>query len=672
MRCGAILVGVLVWGPAAEEPDRLAEVRALLEEPAPGLGSPVLAATARLRESDVPAALESLTTWPADLSLKLKRGLVEDGRLRGALLEAACRGPDGSIARRILVQQLVRLQSRDEPFVRPEYGKLDRVRLPKLTPLGVRVRWLTPPGTHMPMAEFLRLLEDASVTELPFVVWPGALDDAEPLRGPVPLQSAEWLLHRTLEQRGLVPVRLLRATWVLPVELMEPLDRGDPVPPEADDASWPEERLEQDDSEIQVRKRLHRREAQLFERAVDELARREDDRRALEAVELITAIGLPCSLPPEPDRDAWSRARALVAAVRRDPRVRDAPLVAGPEEWWRPVLLRARLAQGGRNPDEEEFLVARTRPADCDARAVAWLGGSSSSALVDVIAGLGAAARERPDLAKRAVLDGRRSLDGTRGAAVLAAPQIEDRRLDPGKGEVEGVPAQERARQDHGIGIPLAGLAFHRGSPRVGKAENGGDLVEGLADRIVLRPADHPSRVLLDDRDLAVPSRHDDSQVGEGDMLPRQRRGLQVRLQVIDADQRDIPGPGQSLGGGHSDQQRPDEPRSVSDRNRGNLRGRDARFAQALLDHRGQGLDVGPAGDLRDDAAVGSVELGLGADDLGEEVRGHGIRGRVSRAGGDDRGGGLVAGGLDAQDDHGREAVSAARSVSFCSSINLS
>src|SRR3546814_7996072 len=51
-------------------------------------------------------------------------------------------------------------------------------------------------------------------------------------------------------------------------------------------------------------------------------------------------------------------------------------------------------------------------------------------------------------------------------------------------------------------------------------------------------------------------------------------------------------------------------------------------------------VDVCPAGDLGHDAAVGRVEVDLAADDRGEH------RGATF----DDRRGGLVAGGLDAED----------------------
>jgi hypothetical protein len=63
--------------------------------------------------------------------------------------------------------------------------------------------------------------------------------------------------------------------------------------------------------------------------------------------------------------------------------------------------------------------------------------------------------------------------------------------------------------------------------------------------------------------------------------------------------------------------------------------------------HNGQDvLDMSPAGDFRDDAAISGVEIGLGGDDVA------GDDGAVN----DDGGGGFVAGGFDAEDG-GHEGI---------------
>ena len=64
------------------------------------------------------------------------------------------------------------------------------------------------------------------------------------------------------------------------------------------------------------------------------------------------------------------------------------------------------------------------------------------------------------------------------------------------------------------------------------------------------------------------------------------------------------------------------------------------RLGECLADDRADELEVAARGDLRDDAAVAGVEVGLRGDDGGEHPA-------VPR---DDRSGGLVARRLDAQD----------------------
>ena len=65
------------------------------------------------------------------------------------------------------------------------------------------------------------------------------------------------------------------------------------------------------------------------------------------------------------------------------------------------------------------------------------------------------------------------------------------------------------------------------------------------------------------------------------------------------------------------------------------------RVAEGLVDHLQHGLEVVAGGDLRHDAAVLGVEVELRGDDVRAEVA----------AVLDDGGGGLVAGGLDAEDE---------------------
>jgi hypothetical protein len=118
--------------------------------------------------------------------------------------------------------------------------------------------------------------------------------------------------------------------------------------------------------------------------------------------------------------------------------------------------------------------------------------------------------------------------------------------------------------------------------------------------------------------------------------------GLDVGPQVVDPEQRQVVGEREPLGRRHPDQQRADQAGPGGDGD-----GVDVGQAHAGLDqrlvHRGQHqLEVGPGRDLGDHAAEGRVQLRLGGHDVGAQ------RQPIL----DDADGGLVAGGLDAQDQH--------------------
>jgi hypothetical protein len=68
---------------------------------------------------------------------------------------------------------------------------------------------------------------------------------------------------------------------------------------------------------------------------------------------------------------------------------------------------------------------------------------------------------------------------------------------------------------------------------------------------------------------------------------------------------------------------------------------------QGFGDDGGEGFEVGAGSDFRDDAAEFLVEVDLGGDDAGEDVN----------AIADNGGGGFVAGGFDAEDEHSDSAV---------------
>ena len=116
-----------------------------------------------------------------------------------------------------------------------------------------------------------------------------------------------------------------------------------------------------------------------------------------------------------------------------------------------------------------------------------------------------------------------------------------------------------------------------------------------------------------------------------------------MSLDVIDVDERLIPGPSEGFGGTEADQERTDQAGPIGYGNGGYVRGGQAGAVQGLGNDGIDPLDMGTRGDLGDDTAVLGVELVLAGDDAGKDMT------AIS----DDGGGGLVARGLNAQNIDG-------------------
>ncbi len=117
-------------------------------------------------------------------------------------------------------------------------------------------------------------------------------------------------------------------------------------------------------------------------------------------------------------------------------------------------------------------------------------------------------------------------------------------------------------------------------------------------------------------------------------------RRADVSLQVVDGEQRQVALPGDRLGRADADQQRADEPGPLRHRDRVDVVERRLRLFQRLFDDDPDRLHVVARGKFRHDPAERAVDVDLRGDDRRAHV------GAVV----DDRGGRLVAGGLDAED----------------------
>jgi hypothetical protein len=137
---------------------------------------------------------------------------------------------------------------------------------------------------------------------------------------------------------------------------------------------------------------------------------------------------------------------------------------------------------------------------------------------------------------------------------------------------------------------------------------------------------------------------------------------VDVRDQVVHADQGAVERQRVGLRRRHPDQQGARQARADGDRERVHVLEPRPAQGEGLLDGGVEQVDVGAGGDLGDHAAVAGVQALLVGDDVGAHPA----------AVLDQRDGGLVAGGLDAQDQHGqvtslgsgmRRASSARRAV---------
>ncbi len=111
-------------------------------------------------------------------------------------------------------------------------------------------------------------------------------------------------------------------------------------------------------------------------------------------------------------------------------------------------------------------------------------------------------------------------------------------------------------------------------------------------------------------------------------------------MQMVDRDERQPACPGQGLCGRDANEQGADKTGSLRDGDEVHVVERGVGVVERPSNRRKQQLEMMARRDLRDDAAVPRVQLGLRGDDVGEEPA-------VLR---DERRRGLVAGGLDSED----------------------
>ncbi len=179
-------------------------------------------------------------------------------------------------------------------------------------------------------------------------------------------------------------------------------------------------------------------------------------------------------------------------------------------------------------------------------------------------------------------------------------------------------------------------------TPGISETEEAGDLVEGLSCGIVDGLPEQAVVPVVDHLDQhRVPARHQEHHQRQFERLIFEERCVEMGLHVVDPDERDVPCHGQGLGRGDTHEQRSDQPGPDGAGDGVDPFGLDARLDDRPGDDRVEQVEMGTAGNLGHHTAVLRVQVDLRRHHAGQHV----VTAHHQRRGG------LVAAGLDAQDD---------------------
>ena len=208
-----------------------------------------------------------------------------------------------------------------------------------------------------------------------------------------------------------------------------------------------------------------------------------------------------------------------------------------------------------------------------------------------------------------------------------------------------------------GVVVALAREPVDRRAARIAEAEQPRHLVVRLARRIVARAADELIHAGLGHEVQArVAARDDQHRGGQRNLAVLEKDRLDVAGQMMHGDDRACRAPAAAaFANDDADEQRADEAGPLRHRERVDVVPADAGVRQRALDDAADVAHVLPRRDLRHDTAPLAMDVDLRRD----HVRADPPRPRRVAGRRDDGGGGLVAGGLDAEDN--RSSVDGSR-----------
>ena len=299
--------------------------------------------------------------------------------------------------------------------------------------------------------------------------------------------------------------------------------------------------------------------------------------------------------------------------------------------------------------DHRGVVAAETERRDEELRARLFCGGSK----IGADAGVGRHAAGHGDLiipqllcrrhrarherfAHRAAEGRRKPRAVERLAGLLAVVrQIDNGGLETGKAHVIGILADERVRQRVGVVAPLLRQPVDRRAAGIRQAEHTRGFIKALARGVVARPAENAK--------IGIAAHVHEHRVAAGNGKAEKRRFKlrvgnvvcgNVAADVVHRDERDAERRRGALGKVHAHEHRADEPRRVRHRHGVELGFFYARRRDRAVRQPRDDLHMAARSDLRHDAAVYGVQVGLREYLVGEHppaVFGHGDGSLVAR-----------------------------------------
>ena len=169
-------------------------------------------------------------------------------------------------------------------------------------------------------------------------------------------------------------------------------------------------------------------------------------------------------------------------------------------------------------------------------------------------------------------------------------------------------------------------VAFERGASNsrttwVGKSENFGDFIENFADGIVASAADDMKVVVaLHIYNLCMAAGNDEGEERKFRFIATQPVGVDVRFEMMGRVKRNVVKNGGSAGSEGADKKGADEAWGMSDGNGVNVGPIELSVSKGLVKDGVDGFDMRASSNLRNNAAVGGMNIDLRNDDVGKNA----------------------------------------------------